>query len=267
MRWIMCFSFLLFQFYTEAQSIYTVLRSTDETPNKGRFKVIEESKAFYLVSGIKRESRVSKYNENQQLLVEKRYDKQGDLIVELIFGYDRGLKVNRKYSVKIAGDFSTEFNAYIYSEQNHLIGIVYYDSDSVVTRQAALVNNENGHPIQLSQFRGEVLMGIEEARYDYSNNRVFVRVLNKSGDLISEVDYPIDLKVKNPMFTYDEIGNLIASPRNFNKTDEKYYFRKYKYDDNGNWTTMTIYVADKRGDKYVNLAKDRVFKRKITYYE
>tara|TARA_R110001592_G_scaffold9168_1_gene49001 strand:- start:712 stop:1515 length:804 start_codon:yes stop_codon:yes gene_type:complete len=267
MRWLLCLSFLLFQFYAEAQSIYTVLRITDETSNKGKVKLIDESRTFYRVSGIIKESRVLEYNENQQLLVEKRYSKKEGKYLEVMFGYENGQKAYRKRTAKSEGGFSTEFNSYNYSEEGHLIETVYYDSDSVVTIKAALVNNENGHPIQLKKIRDEELIGIEEARYDYRNNRVYVRVLNEFGDLISEVDYTVDLKLKNPEFTYDELGNVIAFPRNVNETDQTYSIIKYKYDDIGNWTTMTIYWADKRGDKYAFLIKDRVFKRKITYYE
>lgn len=268
MRWIICFSFLLFQFYTEAQqSIYSVLRFAHETSNKGKVKLIEESRIFYRISRVIKESRVLEYTENQQLLVEKRYSKKEGKYLEVMFGYQNGRKAYRKRTAKSDDGFSTEFNSYRYSKEGHLIEMVYYDADSVVTRQVTLNNNENGHPIQLKKYRGAELIGIEEARYDYSKNRVYIKVLNEFGDVISEVDYTVDQKLKNPEFTYDEHDNVIAFPRNVKGSDQMYSLRKYKYDDNGNWTTMTVYLAEKRGGKYIFMIKDSVFKRKITYYE
>ncbi len=245
-------------FESNSQNIYSALhhdRPIDLRENSN-VSQITSTNTFYNSNGIEIHKEVTIINEKQRLVSEMRYDETGKLKARLSFNYDstKLKSTSRKFERwnKYNG-YTTEISTFKYDEKGFLIKVSNRNKNNILFRETFLINNENGHPIELKLKEINYnFSGKEVAEYDYINNIAKTKVVNEKGKIISTNKSQIDFSIKKYLNSeYNELGDLIKSDN---------YEYEYKYDKHSNWTRQTIYkiVNGKR-------EKNRVFKRKIKY--
>ena len=243
-----------------AQNIYSALHLNRQVEARGNkaIKEISETNTFYNATSTEIKRNKKTINAYFLVAAEERFDGNGKLEAKLTRQFDpTGTKItSTKFERWLRGTYTVEISSYSYNEKGHLTEIIKQDADGKTLFYAKILNNDNGHPIQLESFDGNGnSYGIEVAEYDYAKNEALTKVLDRNGKQLSTNTITIDFKkmVEFPRNgdEFNELGDLMSS--------EKYSYKR-KYDNYGNWTLTTIY---KKVDG--KLKKNRRFKRKITY--
>lgn len=254
--------FLLSSNLLLGQNIYTALhlnRPEDVRQDKPISSIIETN-TFFNSNSVEKRVVEKSVNKNYLVTQEERFDAQGNLQQRLTRQLDEsGNRIlSRKFEIWNSNIYTIKTSIYEYDSDYFLIKMTDYNSNGEITKQAILTNNQNGHPLKLELFDGSgSLIGTEIGIYNYEQNQVTTEVRNRNGKTLSTDNSIIDFSKR---ITTPQEGDLFNDYGDLVTTTE--YSYKRKYDDLGNWTTVTIYKL-KNGRK----TKNRRFKRKIEYLE
>ena len=204
---------------------------------------------------------LKKLNKRNQVISDERHDSEDNFIAKFTYTYDslRNLKISEtKEFVDESGSHYYNTEEYEYTEKGHLRKIIYRFNNGKIAQIVLVSTNDRGHPIKTEAFtESDILKGSETANYNYSDNKATFDQRDSQGMIIFSSFFTIDLKkegqLKKPGFVYDDRGNLIKTPDEFNEIT---------YDQYGNWTSIKRYSKVNGLD---NLTQEQT--RTIKYYE
>ncbi|WP_303316421.1 hypothetical protein Q4Q34_06340 [Flavivirga abyssicola] len=224
---------------------------------------------FYNSSSTEYQKSIILYSKNLDTISEKRY-KNSEFNAELIFIFNKNRNlIYRSFNSKIPTvGWRFKLTKYKYDENGriesrtidkngNLIDFEIIQNDSLKNKTLSKLFNSNNQ-----------LLGYETTQYYYEENKKIWRVYNGSGKKINESVSKIISNKKTKETNnnkYNEYGDCILYPRNWNKNDNTYYQVEYKYDKLGNWTEQKIYAVNKIDGEFKNKKINRNFKRKIKY--
>ncbi|WP_298248341.1 hypothetical protein [uncultured Christiangramia sp.] len=259
----------LIAFNSYSQSITSGRTKVFEQYNTefGKPKEIKNKNTFYNKSGKEIKEEKITFSKNLDTITELRY-KNSQLDARLVFIFDEDKNLifrSFKNKVPLFG-WQSQKAEYKYNRKG-IQEINDLDPNNNILRKAIFENDSIGNPISMKLYdRNNNLLGYETAEYKYSNNSYTYKVYDSKENLKTSSQHTIDNK-QSKSNNYNEHGDVISYPRNWNENDNIYYLLEYKYDDMGNWVEKKIYKVEKQGDTFVNKEKDRRFKRKIEYWE
>ena len=233
----------------------------------GQPKEIKNTNTFYNKSGIEIKEEKITFSRNLDTISELRYkNSEIDARLTFIFNKENNL-IFRSFKNKVPlFGWQSQKAEYNYSD-NGIQEIIDFDSNNKIIRKAIFKNDSLRNPISMKLYdSNNNLLGYEKAEYDYSDNSYIYKVYDSNDNLKTSNQHTIEFK-KSKSNNYNEHGDVILYPRNWDENDNVYYVLKYKYDNLGNWIDKRIYKVEKKGDRFVNKEKDRRFKRKIEYWE
>jgi hypothetical protein len=256
-----------------SQNIYSALQLNENKDYKtARPKKIVEMNTFYNSSGKQADKNVKTFDEVGMLLIEERFDGNGNLEAKLTYTNDTAnrLKLTRIFERWTQLGYSKETAFYTYDSNHNLTGLTDKDPDSNIIRQTNLVINEKGHPIELSLFDGNGnSFGKENASYIYDKNRAITSVIANDGSVLSTDTIKISF-LKASTFpsdgeTYNSNGDLTNWTRKKLNGTVTEFEEEYSYDSFGNCTENRIYKVTTKGNGKRKRELDRVFKKQYTY--
>lgn len=255
-------------FNTYSQSITSARSNVLEqyTTEHGRPREIRNTNTSYNDSGKEVKEEKITLSRNLDTISELRY-KNSELDARLTFIFNKEQKlILRSFTNKVPlVGWQKQKAEYRYSN-NGLKEIINYNSNNYISGIAIFDNDSLGNPILMKLYdQNYRLLGYEKAEYIYENNTYTYKVYDSSDDLKTTKEYRINSK-RSKSSKYNEFGDVILYPRNWNENDQIFYLLEYKYDKLGNWIDKKIYTVEKKGDELVKKAKDRRFKRKIKYW-
>ncbi|WP_343330336.1 hypothetical protein [Polaribacter staleyi] len=229
-------------------------------------KIIKDY-TFYNRSGIEYQKSIIFYSKNLDTISEKRY-KNSEFNAELVFIFNKNRNlIYRTFNSKIptigwkhkSTEYKYDENGRIESRtidrNGNLIELEIIKNDSLKNRTSSKIYNSNNQ-----------LVGYEETQYFYLENKKIWKVYNGSGKKISEgISTIIADKNESDINKYNDFGDCILYPINWNKNDNTYNQIEYKYDKLGNWTEKKIYTVNKIDGKFKNKKIKSIAKRKIKY--
>lgn len=241
-----------------SQSIFSILRLDDAIEIKSDLKVTEMTISTTFFD--KRQAKIKKdsvvLNDKNKIVSELQFQENEVLETRFSRTLDAsGTKIlttkNERWHAVLG--YTSETAIYEYDQNGYIIKITIQDQNNQIIRTTIVKNNVNGHPIELKPNIGNPNPYITEtAEYDYPNNMATTKFLDDKGNVIGESQIKIDLSIKDLRNSkYDTYGNLLLSGK---------YSYEYKYDNQQNWTTKTIYKSEGR-----KLQKYQVLTRKIKY--
>jgi hypothetical protein len=272
-RLIILFCLTFLSSVGSSQNIYSALQLNENKDYKtARPKKIVEMNTFYNSSGKEADKNVKTFDEVGMLLIEERFDGNGNLEAKLTYTNDTAnrLKLTRIFERWTQLGYSKETAFYTYDSNHNLTGLTDKDPDGNIIRKTNLVINEKGHPIELSLFDGNGnSFGKENASYIYDKNRAITSVIANDGSVLSTDTIKISF-LKASTFpsdgeTYNSNGDLTNWTRkNLNGTVTEFE-EEYSYDSFGNCTENRIYKVTTKGNGKRKRELDRVFKIQYTY--
>jgi len=236
-------------------------------PKYGFPRKIIENNSFYNRSGVVRKKEVVEFSVGLDTIQETRY-KEDQLDAQLLFVFNEKKQlIFRSFRNKVPlFGWQQEQSTYIYNK-NGLAEIRSIDGKTQLKSVAQVICDSLGHPTSFKLYDGKGnLMGSETGEYHYGTNKWTYQVFNPFGEQVSKQELVIE-SVKSEKNKYNENGDCILYPRNWDKNDTIYFQVEYKYDDQGNWIEQRIYALEKDGEQLTNKRLDRKFKRKIKYNE
>ncbi|MFY8181104.1 MAG: hypothetical protein ACOVLG_04950 [Flavobacterium sp.] len=240
-----------------SQSIFSALHIDSDLELRKNILVSEITTeiTFFNQDNIERKKEITSLNSKNKIITELRYDSEDNLKERLTRIHDStGTKsISRKIERwhPIIG-YTSETAFYEYDEKGFLTKVIDKNQNNKVIRETTIINNEKGDPIELKlKTDRDVDFGIEIAEYDYLNNSVITKVLDKNGKIISTNNGKIDYSKKEENDIVNEFGDITKS--------EDYEY-EFKYDKKGNWTTQVRFkiIGGKR-------IKNAEFRRKLKY--
>ncbi|MCF7792518.1 MAG: hypothetical protein K9N09_01165 [Candidatus Cloacimonetes bacterium] len=210
------------------------------------------------------------YDEDGNMLEEKQFGANDDLLGKYIFEYDeKGYKI-KSQEIDTDGNVTTTYK-YVnnndgkpveqkifdgdeqrnhtkieYDENGNLTKSWLYDEDDNLKETNILTYNENDKPVtMISENKIDEVI----KKYDYVYNDI---------DKVSQVElYENAVLVRSEDYEYNEHGDDKWMKFDLEGTITTYRY-EYKYDDQGNWAEKIEYKNDEPDIKYI---------REITYYE
>ena len=258
---------------SNAQNIYSALQLNQEREyKKVRPKKIIETNTFYNSNGKQVEKNIKTFDEAGMLLVEERYDKNGTLKARLAYTNDtvHRVKLTRAFERWTQFGYSKETAFYTYDTNFFLVRTTDKDENGNIIRQANLICNDKGHPIELSLFDGNGnSFGKETARYLYDKNKVVTSVVSNDGIILSsdtvKISYLEASKFPAGNEVYNTNGDLTNWTRqNLNGT-ETIFEEEYTYDNFGNCTEKKFYKVSVKGNGKLKHENDRTFRKDYSY--
>jgi hypothetical protein len=263
----------LFSGLAKSQNIYSALQLNAEREYKTkRPKKIVETNTFFNSSGKQVDRNIKTFDEAGMLLTEERYDDNGSLEARMTFINDtvhRIILIENFESWTQFG-YSREAAFYNYDSNFYLTGTTYKDANGNIIRQANLVCNEKGHPIELTLFDGNGnSFGKETAKYLYDKNKVVTSVVSNDGRILSsdtiKISFTQASKFPADKEIYNINGDLISwTRRNLNGT-ETIFEEEYTYDSFGNCLENIIFKVTVKGNGKRKREKDRIFRKEYSY--
>jgi hypothetical protein len=256
-----------------SQNIYSALQLNSEREYKTQKpKKIEETNTFFNSSGKQVDKNIKTFDNAGMLLTEERYDENNTLKARLTYTNDtvHRIKLARVFERRTQFGYSKETAFYTYDTNFFLIGITDKDANGDIIRQANLVYNEKGHPIELSLFDGNGnSFGKEAATYLYDKNKVVTSVVSNEGKILSsdtvKISFIEAIKFPGDNEVYNANGDLTNWTRkNLNRT-ETTFEEEYTYDSLGNCTENKIYKVIVKGNGKRKRENDRIFRKVYSY--
>jgi hypothetical protein len=256
-----------------SQNIFTALQLNAERAYKTkRPKKIVETNTFFNSSGKKVDKNIKTFDNAGMLLLEERYDENGNLKARLTYTNDtvNRIKLSRVFERWTPIGYSKETAFYTYDTNFFLIGTTDKDENGNIIRQTNLVCNEKGHPVELSLFDGNGnSFGKETTTYLYDKNKVVTSVVSNDGRVLSNDTIKISFKEASKFPSENEIynanGDLTSrTTRNRNETETKVE-NEYVYDKFGNCTENKIFKVIVKSNGKRKRKKDRIFRKKYYY--
>lgn len=236
------------------QNIYSALHHDEKLKFNGdrNIKKIIKQVTFLNKSGKEIEKSTIIFNDSSRVVQEDRFNERYKRQTRFIINYDSTQTHSIKRKVQLRQPYvrksTTTF--YKYDENNFLIKIIDKKYNKVF-RITNIINNKNGHPIELEVIENSILYGKEKAEYDYENNIMKRTVYSPSGEILSSTSGRIDFSISDKRDLRNEYGDLIQS---------KLFKFEYKYDKYGNWKRKKRYML-----KNGKWTENALFKRTITY--
>jgi hypothetical protein len=257
----------------KSQNIYSALQLNAEREYKTkRPKKIIETNTFFNSSGKQVDKNIKTFDHAGMLLAEERYDDNGTQNARLTFINDtvHRIVLMSNFERWTQFGYSREASFYNYDSNFFLTGITYKDANGNIIRQANLVCNEKGHPIELSLFDGNGnSFGKETAKYLYDKNKAVTSVVSNDGRVLSsdtvKISFTQASKFPADNEIYNASGDLISwTRRNLNGT-ETVYEEEYTYDSFGNCIENIIFTVTVKGNGKRKREKDRNFRKEYSY--
>lgn len=227
-----------------------------KNPDFSSNKLVSEMiiyRTYYYSKKVEKVKEIISYNFHNNLTIRNRYDDKNILQQRLSRVYDSTGTVNlfRKLETwhPIIGHFYDTY-FYQYDSNGFLSGIVEKDENNNINRKTTIINNEKGHPIELSIYIGNEMQGRETAEYDYEKNEVFIQYFNKQGAFFNSATSKIESSISEPTDVLNEYGDIIKSAK---------YEKTIKYDKFGNWI-KEVYSVLKSGKFVKSSETTRVIK-------
>lgn len=209
------------------------------------------------------------FSKNLDTISERRY-KNSEFNAELVFVFNKNRNlIYRSFNSKIPTigwrykstkykyDENGRIEARTINRNGSLIDLEIIENDSLKNKTSSKIFNSNNQ-----------LVGYETTKYFYAENKKIWKIYSGSGKKINESVTKI-ITNKNTKKTntskYNNSGDCILYPRNWNNNDNTYYQVEYKYDKLGNWIEQKIYAVNKIDGEFRNKKINRKFKRKIKY--
>jgi len=265
--------FLLYAAPLQAQNIFSALHLNENRAYKyGKPIQIITANTFYNSSGKQVDKSIKYFDNSGMLTTEERYDKEGQLNAKLTYKNDtvRGLILESKIERWASFGYLKDSTVYSYNEQGVLTRITNVDVSGNIIQMADLVNNENGHPVELRLFdRKGTSYGKETAEYFYDKNRAITSVYSNDGRLLTSGTIKIDFKVQDTTggrnATYNEKGDALTYVSQNPNGSETLYEVEYEYDSKGNWIDEKIYKVTIKPNGQKKRKLDRHFVKEIIY--
>jgi hypothetical protein len=160
----------------KSQNIYSALHLNEQREYKAsKPKRIIETNTFYSSNGKKTGKNVKAFDSSGMLWVEERLDENGKLTSKLTYMNDTllKLKLSRTFERWNQFGYSKETAFYRYDSTNFLVEITDKQPNGSIIRITNIVNNDKGHPVELSVLSGDgSSFGKEIGKYLYDKNKV-----------------------------------------------------------------------------------------------
>ena len=238
MRQLLLATIFFINYNACSQSILTALNfgKKNEFNSEKLVKETITQTTFYNANNIEKKKDITIYNEKNRVTSELRYDENGNLKQRLTRIYDStGIRsLARKFENwhPLLGHFY-ETAYHNYDERGFLNCVIEKDQNGRIIRQTNIINNENGHPIELTVLVENQIYGKETAKYDYEKNEVTIKYFNRNGELLNSETSKIEFSKSEPGDIVNEYGDVIKS---------KSFEMEIKYDKFGNWIKMVYYA-------------------------
>lgn len=272
-HWIAFLFLILFSNLVNAQSIYTALHLNQKREYKTAKPIkIVETNTFSIPGGKKVERNFKSFDEAGMLLMEERFEENGNLTARLTYTSDttKKLTLTRTMERWTQFGYSKETAFYSYNSSDFLIGTTDKDANGNLLFQTDLVCNEKGDPVELTLLdnKGNIT-GKETATYFYDRNRAITTVFSNTGKLLSSDSIKIRFQTAylfpEESEIYNSQGDIINSTRkNLNGTETIFEY-EYTYDTWGNCTEDKIYKVTLKKNGKRKREIDRIFKKEYTY--
>lgn len=237
MRKLVLLALIFVNLNVYSQSILTAL-NFGKTDNFNSDKLVAETITnitFYNLKGIEKVKNITQFNNQNKVLLELRYDENNVLKQRLTRIYDStGVRnIARKFENwhPLIGH-TMEVTSYEYDINGFLTKVIDKNQNGNNIRQTNIVNNEKGHPIELTGLVRNLIIGKETAVYDYDKNEVSISYFNSLGELLSSQITKIESTKGENGDIINERGDIIQSSK---------YKVEIKYDKFGNWVRKVFF--------------------------
>ena len=186
----------------------------------------------------------------------KRY-KDSELESTREFSVDsqnRVIKNTVRFKHKALGWITSKYET-VYSE--NIKDLRMLNQDGTLDYTMRVIFNENNNPVEIRTLNiKNELIGLSTAEYDYENNKFIYKVYRQDGSIVLNKTESFK---KDYEITRNEFGDLTEFYWPTSSSNIKYLV-EYKYDEQGNWTSIKKIQID--GDKKKTT---EIIKRKIKY--
>lgn len=235
-------------------------------------KKIVETNTFFSSSGKQVDKAVKIFDEAGMLVTEERYDENGALTARLTYSNDTAhrIKLSRVFERWAKFGYSKEIAVYIYDSNFFLVGTTDKDANGNVIQHTNLVNNDKGHPTELSLFDGNGnSFGKETAYYFYDHNQVVTSTVANDSSVLSSDTIKISFITasKFPAATevYNSNGDITNWTRRNLNGSETIFEEEYIYDSFGNCTENKSFEVRVKGNGKRKRDNDRIFRKEYSY--
>lgn len=257
----------------KSQNIYSALQLNAEREYKTQKpKKIVETNTFFSSSGKQVDKAVKIFDEAGMLVTEERYDENGALTARLTYSNDTAhrIKLSRVFERWAKFGYSKEIAVYIYDSNFFLVGTTDKDANGNVIQHTNLVNNDKGHPTELSLFDGNGnSFGKETAYYFYDHNQVVTSTVANDSSVLSSDTIKISFITasKFPAATevYNSNGDITNWTRRNLNGSETIFEEEYIYDSFGNCTENKSFEVRVKGNGKRKRDNDRIFRKEYSY--
>lgn len=272
-RSITLFLLVLIAGAAQGQNIFSALHLNEEREYKTkRPKKIVEVKTSFSPTGPKTGKSIMVFDDAGMLLTEEHFDENGTRTARLTRKNDT---INRrclenKFERWARTGYGEEITIYSYDANHFLIGVTDKDGRGRISRVSKIVNDDKGHPVQLTLYDGlGGLYGKETATYFYDRNSVVTAVLGNDDNLIATDTASISFRDAH---LYPKEGNLYNEHDDATKWVSRQFDgemavfeAEYIYDASGNCIDAVTYKLEPmRGGKSKKKKYGRL-ERQYTY--
>lgn len=235
----------------QGQNISSALHLNEEREYKTkRPKQIVDTKTSYGSDGSGTVKRVTVFDNAGMVLTEEYFDENGTRTARQTNKNDT---VNRrclesKFERWGKTGYGEEITVYNYDANHFLVRITDQDGKGSVSRVSKIVNNDKGHPVELTLYDQAGLYGKETATYFYDRNTVVTAVLGNDDNLIASDTAKISFRdaYLHPKEgeVYNEHGDVTRwSDKQFDG-ETALFEEEYIYDAFGNCIDAVIYKVE-----------------------
>ncbi|MGY6647885.1 hypothetical protein [Wenyingzhuangia sp. IMCC45574] len=230
---------------------------------------ITKNYTFYNKNNTEYQKSIITYSKKLDTISEKRY-KNGEFNAELVFIYNKNRNLIyrsfknknsisgwRYKSTKYKYDNTGRIETRTMDQNRNLIDLEIIENDSLKNKTLSKLYNSKNQ-----------LVGYETTDYFYTENKKVWKVYNGTGKMINQsTTQIIKNKISEKSITnkYNDFGDCILYPRNWNENDNVFYQVEYKYDKLGNWVEKKTFTLNKINGELKNRKIYKKFKRKIKY--
>ncbi|HEX6914831.1 MAG TPA: hypothetical protein VF145_06300 [Chitinophagaceae bacterium] len=269
MKPLITLTLMLASLALQAQSILNVLRLNEEMDYQTRRpRSIRLTEITYNSSGKTTRTAVKLFDEAGMVIMEDRYDNEGNVAAKLSYRNDtlRRLILSSSFERLYSWGATLEESTYSYDQNNCLVSMVTRDINGSVLLHLTFTCNEKGYPAEMTPVNVQGMSyGKETATYDYENNRVYTSFISTKGKVLSSDTGFISLTKRTDSLNLDKHGKVIKSFRRLQDGTTVEYEYEYSYDKYGNCLEERAYVISSTANGKPKRKLSRVLRREYSY--